>query len=140
METNVPSINILDMDETPGLSREEHVSTGTGRSKPIKHGSTHTSMRSDHIAVKEGGHAAVLPHQWTGFMLKCGTFIVDLSVPIDVSFPDHLIHLLVGQLLAEVGHHMTQLRGADVAVAVLGGGGDNGVTHTDPLHIIPFKR
>lgn len=47
------------------------------------------------------------------------TFIVDLSVPIDVCFPDHLVHFLVGQLFAQVRHDVTQLCGADVAVAVL---------------------
>merc|ERR1712211_200980 len=30
--------------------------------------------------------------------------IIDLSVAIDVSLSDHFIHLLIGQLLAQVGH------------------------------------
>jgi len=45
--------------------------------------------------------------------------VVDLAVTVDVGFPDHLVHLLVGELLAEVGHHVTQLGGRDEAVAVL---------------------
>ena len=47
------------------------------------------------------------------------TFIVDLAVSVNVSFSDHLIHLLVCQLLSQVGHDMTQLCSADVAVTVL---------------------
>mmetsp|Transcript_11557 Transcript_11557/g.38203 ORF Transcript_11557/g.38203 Transcript_11557/m.38203 type:complete len:232 (+) Transcript_11557:50-745(+) len=45
--------------------------------------------------------------------------VVNLAVAIHVRFADHLIHLLVGEFLAEVGHHVTQLRGGDEAVAVL---------------------
>ena len=37
---------------------------------------------------------------------------------IHVRLADHLVHLLVRQLLAQVRHHMAQLRGADEAVAV----------------------
>lgn len=47
------------------------------------------------------------------------TFIVDLSVSVDICFSDHLVYLLVGQLLTQVGHHVTQLRCADVTVSVL---------------------
>jgi hypothetical protein len=47
------------------------------------------------------------------------TFIVDLTVSVDVCLPDHLVHLLVGQLLAQVGHHVTQLGRRDETVAVL---------------------
>ena len=47
------------------------------------------------------------------------TFIVDLAVSINISLSDHLVHLLVSQLLPQVGHHVTQLCGADEAVAVL---------------------
>lgn len=35
--------------------------------------------------------------------------VVDLAITIHVSFADHLIHLLVSQLLAQVGHDVTQL-------------------------------
>ncbi|GET86347.1 calmodulin, putative [Leishmania tarentolae] len=45
--------------------------------------------------------------------------VVDLTVAIHVGLADHLVHLLVCQLLAEVGHDVAQLRGGDEAVAVL---------------------
>ena len=47
------------------------------------------------------------------------TFIVDLAVSINISLSNHLVHLLISQLLPQVGHHVTQLGGADEAVAVL---------------------
>merc|ERR1719198_207534 len=45
--------------------------------------------------------------------------VVDLTVTVNVSLADHLINLLVRQLLAEVGHDVPQLGGRDEAVAVL---------------------
>lgn len=39
--------------------------------------------------------------------------IVDLPVAIHVSLPDHLIHFLICQLLAQVGHHVPQLQTHD---------------------------
>lgn len=47
------------------------------------------------------------------------TFVVDLTVAVDVSFPDHLVDLLVGELFAEVSHHVPQFGGRDETVAVL---------------------
>lgn len=47
------------------------------------------------------------------------TFVVDLSVPVDVCFPDHLVYFLVCQLLSQVSHHMTQLCCTDVAISIL---------------------
>merc|ERR1719343_1479665 len=44
--------------------------------------------------------------------------IVDLAVPIDVCFPNHLIYLLVRELLPEIRHHVAELGRADEAVAV----------------------
>merc|ERR1712182_197477 len=44
--------------------------------------------------------------------------VVDLPVTIDVSLADHLVDLLVRQLLAEVRHHVAKLRRADGAVAI----------------------
>ena len=35
--------------------------------------------------------------------------IVDLAIAVHVSLPDHLIHLLVCQLLPQVSHYMPQL-------------------------------
>ena len=46
-------------------------------------------------------------------------FIIDLAVAVYVSLPDHLVDFLVGEFLAEVGHHVPQLGGGDEAVAVL---------------------
>ena len=47
------------------------------------------------------------------------TFVVDLAVAVDVGLADHLVHLLVRQLLAQVRHDVSQLRSADEAVTVL---------------------
>ena len=46
------------------------------------------------------------------------TLVVDGAVSVQVSLADHLIHLVVGQLLAEVRHHVTQLRRADVTAHI----------------------
>ena len=54
-----------------------------------------------------------------GLTMTVITFIVDLTVSVNVCLPDHLVHLLVGQLLAQVGHHVTQLGRRDETVAVL---------------------
>merc|ERR1711924_258558 len=45
--------------------------------------------------------------------------VVDLAVTVNVRLADHLVDLLVGQLLAEVGHDVAELRRRDEAVAVL---------------------
>ena len=42
-----------------------------------------------------------------------------LSVAVDVSLPDHLVNLLVGKLLTEVGHHVSQFCSRDEPVTVL---------------------
>jgi hypothetical protein len=42
-----------------------------------------------------------------------------LAVTVNIRLPDHLIHLLVGELLTEVSHHVSQLSSGDEAVAVL---------------------
>merc|ERR1719215_1240220 len=44
--------------------------------------------------------------------------VVDLPISVNVGLADHLIDLFVRQLLAKVRHHMTQLGGADEAIAV----------------------
>mmetsp|Transcript_26522 Transcript_26522/g.70382 ORF Transcript_26522/g.70382 Transcript_26522/m.70382 type:complete len:204 (-) Transcript_26522:20-631(-) len=44
--------------------------------------------------------------------------IIDLAVAVNVRLTDHLIHLFVRQLLAQVRHHVAQLCCADEAVAV----------------------
>merc|ERR1711998_229001 len=46
-------------------------------------------------------------------------FVVDLSIAINISFADHLVDLLVSELLAQVGHHMTKFSCGDETVAVL---------------------
>ncbi len=45
--------------------------------------------------------------------------VVDLAITIDISLADHLVHLLVSELLAEVGHDVSQLGGGDESVTVL---------------------
>lgn len=47
------------------------------------------------------------------------TFVVDLTVAINVGLADHLVDLLVRQLLAQVRHDVAQLGGRDETVAVL---------------------
>lgn len=47
------------------------------------------------------------------------TLVVDLTVAVNVGFADHFVHLLVGELLAQVCHDVPQLGCTDVAVAVL---------------------
>ncbi len=44
--------------------------------------------------------------------------VVDLAVAVNVSLADHLVNLLVGQLLADGGHNMAQLSSGDEAVVV----------------------
>ena len=47
------------------------------------------------------------------------TLVIDLSVAVDVGLADHLVDLLVGELLAEVGHDVAQLGRGYEPVAVL---------------------
>merc|ERR1712187_187498 len=44
--------------------------------------------------------------------------IVDLTIAIDICLSNHLINLLIRQLLAEVRHHMPKLGRADEAIAI----------------------
>merc|ERR1711953_1188510 len=45
--------------------------------------------------------------------------VVDLAIAVDVRLAEHLIDLLIGELLTKVGHDVAQLSGRDEAVAVL---------------------
>ena len=36
--------------------------------------------------------------------------IVDLAITVHISLPDHLVHLLICQLLPQIRHHMPQLQ------------------------------
>lgn len=47
------------------------------------------------------------------------TLVIDLTVAVDVGLADHLVDLLVGELLAEVGHDVAQLSRRYEPVAVL---------------------
>jgi hypothetical protein len=58
------------------------------------------------------------PHLLAGHHLD-ELLVVDLTVAVNVSLADHLVDLLVGELLAEVGHDVPELRSGDEAVAVL---------------------
>merc|ERR1712100_267667 len=44
--------------------------------------------------------------------------VVDLSVTVDVSLSDHLVDLLVSELLTEGGHDLPQLGGRDELVSI----------------------
>merc|ERR1719517_127415 len=44
--------------------------------------------------------------------------VIDLPVPVHVGLADHLVHFFVGQLLPEIGHHVSKLCCADEAIAV----------------------
>ena len=73
-----------------------------------------TSMQAQHW------HLPSVTHQLQGKKknAQSGLLVVDLPVAIDVRLADHLVDLLVRQLLAEVRHHVAQLGGADEAVAI----------------------
>merc|ERR1719412_3413409 len=45
-------------------------------------------------------------------------FIIDLAITIDIGFPNHLIYLFICKLLSQICHDMTQLCGADEAIAI----------------------
>jgi len=45
--------------------------------------------------------------------------VVDLTITIDISLTNHLIDLIIGELLAEVRHDVTELSSGDVTVAIL---------------------
>jgi len=45
-------------------------------------------------------------------------FVVNLAVTVDIGLADHLVDLLIRELLAEVRHHVAQLGSADEAVAI----------------------
>merc|ERR1719445_840429 len=44
--------------------------------------------------------------------------VIDLAIPVDVCLADHLIDLLICELLPEIGHHVPELGRTDEAVAV----------------------
>lgn len=52
-------------------------------------------------------------------MAQLLTFIVDLTVSIDIRLSDHFVHFLICQLLAQIGHDVTELGCTDVAVSIL---------------------
>merc|ERR1711948_200056 len=45
-------------------------------------------------------------------------FVINLTVAINISFPDHFINFFIGQLFAKICHHMAQLGRANEAVAI----------------------
>jgi hypothetical protein len=47
------------------------------------------------------------------------TFVVYLTVSVNVCLSDHLVDLLVRQLLAQVGHDVTKFGGGNETVAIL---------------------
>lgn len=47
------------------------------------------------------------------------TLVIDLAVAVNVRLANHLVDLLISELLAEVGHDVAQLSRRDETVAVL---------------------
>ncbi|KAL8172218.1 hypothetical protein V2J09_024022 [Rumex salicifolius] len=45
--------------------------------------------------------------------------IIDLAITIHISLPDHLINFLICELLAQVGHHMTEFSSRDESILTL---------------------
>ena len=41
-----------------------------------------------------------------------------MTIPVQIRLSDHLIDLIVGELLSEIGHNVSQLGGRDESVAV----------------------
>ncbi|RNA30885.1 hypothetical protein BpHYR1_035773 [Brachionus plicatilis] len=46
------------------------------------------------------------------------TFVVNLTVSVDISLTDHFIHFFISELFAQIGHDVTQLGGRNEAVAI----------------------
>lgn len=46
-------------------------------------------------------------------------FIINLSIPINICFPNHLIHFFICKLLSKVGHDVTQFSCGDESISVL---------------------
>jgi len=59
-------------------------------------------------------------------------FVVHLAITVDIGFSDHLIDLLVGELLSQIGHDVTQLGRRNETVAVF-------VEHTECLADLFFR-
>lgn len=47
------------------------------------------------------------------------TFVVHLSISVDIGLTNHLVDFLVGQLLSQIRHHVAKFSGRDETVAVL---------------------
>jgi len=45
--------------------------------------------------------------------------VVDLTITIHISFPDHLLNLVFGKLFAQIRHNMSQLRRANEPIPIL---------------------
>merc|ERR1719198_1341072 len=44
--------------------------------------------------------------------------VVDLPIAINISLTDHLVDFLIGELLTQVGHNVTQFSRTDEAIAI----------------------
>lgn len=45
-------------------------------------------------------------------------FVVDVSIAIDVSLSDHLVNLLISQLLSQIGHDVSELSSRDQSITI----------------------
>ena len=91
-------------------------------SHPTLHNHTHrTVLRLNHpfVIVPTLPHTPpILRHSLLLHHELDKLIIIDPSIAILVRLADHLVDLLVGQLLADGGHDMAQLGGGDEAVVV----------------------
>ena len=51
--------------------------------------------------------------------VKAFTVVVDLSISVLISLPDHIIHFFIRQFLPEVGHDVSQLGSVDETIAIM---------------------
>ena len=75
---------------------------------------------SIHVAPKTAPNAfAFFPSFLVGHHHFDELLVVNLTISIDISLTDHLVDFLIGKLLTEVGHDMTELSSGNETVSVL---------------------
>lgn len=62
------------------------------------------SVNTNKISNTSSGHSAACPMRME--ISKSLTFIVDLTITVNISFPDHFVNLFISKFLSQVGHHM----------------------------------
>ena len=79
----------------------------------VYYGKTLSENAAMTSALNESDPSLSLGHHHSNELL-----VVDVTVSVDVGLSDHLVDLLVGQLLSQVCHDVAQLGGRDETVAV----------------------